>query len=151
MGEVDMKTEEWGGFPKDFGGRVREAAKKFVQFDTLIALAVIRVLFWVWVVFAVVLGIALIPSAPLSGLGMIVLGPLVGRVAAEFLLVIFTLLVNLSRKLKPGAEEAGVEAGEEEPPPDDDARSAEPEGPAPDEDTGPLKPPSGPLPPVPVS
>ncbi len=148
-----MRIEDWGDFPKQFAGRARQVAKKFVQFDTLIAPAVIQVLFWVWVVFAVISGIALIPFAPLSGLGMIVLGPLVGRIAAEFLLVAFRLLVNLNERLAPPAEERPEEREEEKPAsPESDAEGSEPGSQPPgDEDTGPLTPPPGPLPPVPVS
>jgi len=148
-----MRIEDWGGFPKDFAARAREAAKKFVQFDTLIAPAVVQVLFWVWVVFAVVSGIALLPFAPVSGLGMIVLGPLLGRIAAEFLLVVFRLLVNLNEKLEPPVEEHPEKAEEEKPAsPESDAEDSEPGSQQPgDEVAGPLTPPPGPLPPVPIS
>ena len=148
-----MKIEDWGDFPKEFAGRARQVAKKFVQFDTLIAPAVIQVLFWVWVVFAVIFGIALIPFAPLSGLGVIVLGPLVARIAAEFLLVIFHLLVNLNERLEPAGAERPGEPEEDEPSaPKTDAESAEADSQPPgDEVTGPLTPPPRPLPPVPLS
>lgn len=148
-----MRVEDWGDFPKEFAGRARQVAKKFVQFDTLIAPAVIQVLFWVWVVFAVVFGIALIPFAPVSGLGMIVLGPLVARIAAEFLLAIFHLLVNLNERLEPAGAERPGEPEEDEPSaPKTDAESAEANSQPPgDEVTGPLTPPPGPLPPVPLT
>ncbi len=148
-----MKIEDWGDFPKEFADRARQVAKKFVRFDTLIAPAVIQVLFWVWAAFAVISGIALIPFAPVSGLGMIVLGPLVARIAAELLLVVFRLLVNLNERLEPPAEERLEEPEADEPSsPKADAEGSEPDAQPPgDEDTGPLTPPPGPLPPVPVS
>jgi hypothetical protein len=69
---------------------------EYLTFDKMIAPVVIQVLFWIGVVFIVIAGlISLFSGAFLTGLAMIILGPIVVRVYCEVLLVFFRILDNL--------------------------------------------------------
>ena len=64
---------------------------EYLRFRRMIAPIVIEVLFWIGVVACIIAGIAQLGSSPLGGLAIILLGPLVVRIYAELLMVIFKI------------------------------------------------------------
>jgi hypothetical protein len=69
---------------------------EYLTFEKMIAPVVIQILFWVGVVGIVLSGLFTLFSASfISGLLMIIIGPIVVRVYCEVLLVFFRILDNL--------------------------------------------------------
>jgi hypothetical protein len=69
---------------------------EYLTFEKMIAPVVIQILFWIGVVGVVISGLVTLFSASfISGLLIIILGPIVVRVYCEVLLVFFRILDNL--------------------------------------------------------
>jgi hypothetical protein len=67
----------------------------FLRFETMITPILIQLLFWLAVVVSLVAGIAMIRSSEEHGVGVgvavIILGPIVARIYAEILMVVFRI------------------------------------------------------------
>ena len=63
----------------------------FLKFRKMITPIVIQILFWIGVVVVVILGIIGLSEDFLSGILMIIFGPLAVRIYAELLMVIFKM------------------------------------------------------------
>ena len=79
--------------------------KEFVSFDKMLTPTLIKVIFWVGVVFSVLPGLILMFDggiAVILGLITIVVGPLITRVYCELLIIFFKIhesLTDLNRKV----------------------------------------------------
>ena len=70
--------------------------RDFLRFETMITPVMIQVIFWLAVIICVIVGIIMIVSgddigARVSGLALIVLGPIAARIYAEILIVLFRI------------------------------------------------------------
>jgi Domain of unknown function (DUF4282) len=91
---------------------------EYLSFRRMITPVFIQVIFWIFAGIAVLGGLAaLVSGEALSGLLLIVLGPLFARIYAEILIVIFRINDNVSRIAARGeAAPAPSYAGAEPPP-----------------------------------
>jgi uncharacterized protein DUF4282 len=69
---------------------------EYLTFRKLITPIIIQVIFWIAVVVVVISGIVALTQGNLSGIALIILGPIVARVYAELLIVIF----NIEREVR---------------------------------------------------
>jgi len=70
--------------------------KKFINYETMITPGIVKILSWIGMVVALVVGLLGITVDPLTGIGTAILGPIVVRVYAEILLVIFEINKTLT-------------------------------------------------------
>ena len=70
--------------------------KKFINYETMITPGIVKVLSWIGMVVALVIGLLGITVDPLTGIGTAILGPIVVRVYAEILLIIFEIHKTLT-------------------------------------------------------
>jgi hypothetical protein len=65
----------------------------FIRFETMITPILIQILFWLAVVICVIVGFFAIESVPQIGIGLavIIFGPILARIYAEILIVIFRI------------------------------------------------------------
>ena len=70
--------------------------KQFINYETMITPGIVKVLSWIGMVVALVVGLLGITVDPLTGIGTAILGPIVVRVYAEILLIIFEIHKTLT-------------------------------------------------------
>jgi hypothetical protein len=67
----------------------------FLRFETMITPILIQIIFWIAVVVAVIIGVIIISdrSGPsiLGGISLIVFGPILARIYAEIMIVLFKI------------------------------------------------------------
>ncbi len=68
---------------------------EYLTFEKMITPVVIKILFWIVVAACVLGGLFMLPQEPVSGILMIILGPLVARIYAEILMVMFKMNEHL--------------------------------------------------------
>lgn len=93
--------------------------KEFISFDKMITPSIIKILFWIGLIMAVVIGLVSIGSGITSvygggaqvfmGIIIIILGPLTVRVYCELLIIIFKIHENLVEINKNGKEQEKIE------------------------------------------
>ncbi|MBT9161001.1 MAG: hypothetical protein DDT26_02298 [Dehalococcoidia bacterium] len=100
--------------------------QEFLSFRRMLTPVIIKVIFWIGVVVCVIMGLLMIIEgidAPwggegmvLSGLGLLILGPLGVRIWCEMIIVLFSILdeLTLARKARWGAVTPGSK-GDKEP------------------------------------
>ncbi len=64
---------------------------EYVNFRKMITPTLIQGLFWIVVVICVAAGVFRLTSEPVTGISLIIFGPLVARVYAEILLIMFKI------------------------------------------------------------
>ena len=70
---------------------------EYLSFRRMITPVFIQVIFWIFVAFAVIGGIAVMANGSVvEGLAVIIFGPLVARIYAEILIIIFRINDNVS-------------------------------------------------------
>jgi len=65
--------------------------KEFLNYKYMITPGVLKILSYVAIVGCIIAGIFTLFVEPISGIGMIVLGPIVARIYTELMLVIFEI------------------------------------------------------------
>ena len=70
--------------------------KKFINYETMITPGIVKVLSWIGMVVALVVGLLGITVDPLTGIGTAILGPIAVRIYAEILLIIFEIHKTLT-------------------------------------------------------
>ena len=71
--------------------------KDFINYETMITPGIVKVLSYIGMVVALVVGLIGIAVDPLTGIGTAILGPIVVRIYAEILLVIFEISKNTKK------------------------------------------------------
>ena len=71
--------------------------KEFLSYKYMITPGVLKILSYIAMVGCVIAGIFTLFVEPISGIGMIVLGPIVARIYTELMLVIFEIHSELKR------------------------------------------------------
>tara|TARA_Y100000356_G_scaffold54220_1_gene43701 strand:- start:1189 stop:1416 length:228 start_codon:yes stop_codon:yes gene_type:complete len=74
--------------------------KKFLNYEYMITPGVLKILSYIGMLVVIIMGILAISMEPITGISMIVLGPIAIRIQAELLLVIFEIHNEL-KKLTP--------------------------------------------------
>tara|TARA_Y100000361_G_C10857574_1_gene187650 strand:- start:60 stop:287 length:228 start_codon:yes stop_codon:yes gene_type:complete len=74
--------------------------KKFLNYEYMITPGVLKILSYIGALVVIIMGILAISMEPITGISMIVLGPIAIRIQAELLLVIFEIHNEL-KKLTP--------------------------------------------------
>ena len=70
---------------------------EYLRFQKLVTPIIIQIIFWIAVVVVIISGIVAIAQGTVAqGIGLIILGPVVARVYAELLIVIF----NIEREVR---------------------------------------------------
>lgn len=69
----------------------------FLSFRTMITPAIMKILCYIGMVGTFIAGIMMVTVDPISGIGLIILGPLVVRMYTELMLVIFEIHAELKR------------------------------------------------------
>ena len=70
--------------------------KQFINYETMITPGIVKVLSWIGMVVALIVGLLGIAVAPLTGIGTAILGPVAVRIYAEILLIIFEIHKTLT-------------------------------------------------------
>lgn len=70
--------------------------KQFINYETMITPGIVKVLSWIGMVVALVVGLLGITVDPLTGIGTAILGPIAVRIYAEILLIIFEIHKTLT-------------------------------------------------------
>ena len=71
--------------------------KEFLNYQYMITPGVLKILSYVAIAVCVIAGIFTLFVEPISGIGMIVLGPIVARIYTELMLVIFEIHSELKK------------------------------------------------------
>jgi hypothetical protein len=71
--------------------------KEFLSYKTMITPGIVKVLSYIGMVIALVVGLIGIAVEPLTGIGTAILGPVAVRIYAELMLVIFEINDNLKK------------------------------------------------------
>ena len=71
--------------------------KDLINYETMITPGIVKVLSYIGMVVALVVGLIGIAVDPLTGIGTAILGPIVVRIYAEILLVIFEISKNTKK------------------------------------------------------
>ena len=71
--------------------------KEFLSYKTMITPGIVKVLSYIGMVIALVMGLIGIAVEPLTGIGTAILGPVAVRIYAELMLVIFEINDNLKK------------------------------------------------------
>jgi hypothetical protein len=71
--------------------------KDFINYETMITPGIVKVLSYIGMVVALIVGLLGIAVEPLTGIGTAILGPIAVRVYAEILLVIFEISKNTKK------------------------------------------------------
>jgi hypothetical protein len=71
--------------------------KEFLSYKTMITPGIVKVLSYIGMVIALVMGLIGIAVEPLMGIGTAILGPVAVRIYAELMLVIFEINDNLKK------------------------------------------------------
>jgi len=74
--------------------------KKFLNYEYMITPGVLKILSYIGMLVVIIMGVLAISMEPITGISMIVLGPIAIRIQAELLLVIFEIHNEL-KKLTP--------------------------------------------------
>ena len=85
---------------------------EFLTFRKMITPVIIQILFWVGVAVAVIGGIVGLARGDVSGIFMILLGPVLVRIYCEILIVMFRILEGIQQI----AQNTGGQAGTQAPP-----------------------------------
>ena len=70
--------------------------KQFINYETMITPGIVKVLSWIGMVVALIVGLLGIAVDPLTGIGTAILGPGAVRIYAEILLIIFEIHKTLT-------------------------------------------------------
>ena len=70
--------------------------KQFINYETMITPGIVKVLSWIGMVVALIVGLLGITVDPLTGSGTAILGPVAVRIYAEILLIIFEIHKTLT-------------------------------------------------------
>ena len=70
--------------------------KQFINYETMITPGIVKVLSWIGMVEALIVGLLGIAVDPLTGIGTAILGPVAVRIYAEILLIIFEIHKTLT-------------------------------------------------------
>ena len=70
--------------------------KQFINYETMITPGIVKVLSWIGMVVALIVGLLGITVDPLTGIGTAILGPVAVRIYAEILLIIFEIHKTLT-------------------------------------------------------
>lgn len=70
--------------------------KQFINYETMITPGIVKVLSWIGMVVALIVGLLGIAVDPLTGIGTAILGPVAVRIYAEILLIIFEIHKTLT-------------------------------------------------------
>lgn len=72
--------------------------KDFVFLDVMLTPKIITVIYWLWVIVAIVGGVGLLISGSfISGLGALIGGILIARITSELLIVVFKIHENIKK------------------------------------------------------
>jgi hypothetical protein len=71
--------------------------KDFINYETMITPGIVKVLSYIGMVVALIVGLLGIAVEPLTGIGTAILGPIAVRIYAEILLVIFEISKNTKK------------------------------------------------------
>ena len=71
--------------------------KQFINYEYMITPGVVKILSYIGMVVALVAGLLSMKVDPLTGIGTAILGPIVVRIYAEILLVIFEIQKTLTQ------------------------------------------------------
>ena len=71
--------------------------KQFINYETMITPGIVKVLSWIGMVVALIVGLLGIAVDPLTGIGTAILGPVAVRIYAEILLIIFEIHKTLTQ------------------------------------------------------
>ena len=71
--------------------------KDFLNYKTMITPGIVKILSYIGMVIALIVGLVSIAVEPLTGIGMAILGPIAVRIYAELMLVIFEINNNLKK------------------------------------------------------
>ena len=71
--------------------------KQFINYETMITPGIVKVLSWIGMLVALIVGLLGITVDPLTGIGTAILGPIVVRVYAEIVLIIFQINKTLTQ------------------------------------------------------
>ena len=71
--------------------------KEFLSYKAMITPGIVKVLSYIGMVIALVVGLIGIAVEPLTGIGTAILGPVAVRIYAELMLVIFEINDNLKK------------------------------------------------------
>ena len=70
--------------------------KQFINYETMITPGIVKVLSWIGMVVALIVGLLGIAVDSLTGIGTAILGPVAVRIYAEILLIIFEIHKTLT-------------------------------------------------------
>ena len=71
--------------------------KQFINYETFITPGIVKVLSYIGMVVAFIIGLLSIAVEPLTGIGTAILGPIAVRVYAEVMLIIFEIHTTLKK------------------------------------------------------
>tara|TARA_B100000287_G_scaffold292338_1_gene275632 strand:- start:3403 stop:3633 length:231 start_codon:yes stop_codon:yes gene_type:complete len=71
--------------------------KQFINYETFITPGIVKVLSYIGMVVAFIIGLLGIAVEPLTGIGTAILGPIAVRVYAEVMLIIFEIHTTLKK------------------------------------------------------
>ena len=71
--------------------------KELLSYKTMITPGIIKILSYLGMVGAVIFGALAIVAEPITGIGLIILGPIVVRIQAELILVMFEIHGELKK------------------------------------------------------
>jgi len=71
--------------------------KQFINYETMITPGIVKVLSWIGMVVALIVGLLGITVDPLTGIGTAILGPVAVRIYAEIVLIIFEIHKTLTQ------------------------------------------------------
>ena len=71
--------------------------KQFINYETFITPGIVKVLSYIGMVVAFIIGLLGIVVEPLTGIGTAILGPIAVRVYAEVMLIIFEIHTTLKK------------------------------------------------------
>ncbi len=71
--------------------------KDFLSYKSMITPGIIKILSYLGMVGAIIFGIFAIAAEPLTGVGLIILGPVAVRIQAELILVMFEIHAELKK------------------------------------------------------
>jgi len=71
--------------------------KELLSYKTMITPVIIKILSYIGIVGAVIFGIFALDAEPITGVGLIILGPVAVRIQAELILVMFEIHGELKK------------------------------------------------------
>ena len=71
--------------------------KELLSYKTMITPGIIKILSYIGMVGAVIFGVLALAAEPITGVGVIILGPVAVRIQAELILVMFEIHGELKR------------------------------------------------------